>query len=138
MSFSDAPLKDVLMIFSQQSGLNFVASQEIETKKVTVSLENVTPADALEAIVNANGLAYTKKPVRQYFHGLSAEGRAVCARNQVFHLKMRGFPIPRSTSGECDHQRSFHACLLFFEHFHRHDRHDRHFRGFHRPGPGHR
>jgi len=34
---------------------------------VTVSLENVTPADALEAIVNANGLAYTKKPSANIF-----------------------------------------------------------------------
>jgi type II secretory pathway component GspD/PulD (secretin) len=39
MSFDGALLKDVLLLFSQQSGLNFVASQEAESKKVTVRFE---------------------------------------------------------------------------------------------------
>ena len=62
MSFDGALLKDVLLLFSQQSGLNFVASQEAESKKVTVYFENVSPQDALDSIITANGLTYTKKP----------------------------------------------------------------------------
>jgi len=62
MSFDGALLKDVLLLFSQQSGLNFVASQEVESKKVTVYFENVSPKDALSSIVSANGLAFSKKP----------------------------------------------------------------------------
>lgn len=62
MSFDGALLKDVLLLFSQQSGLNFVASQEVESKKVTVYFENVSPKDALNSIVSANGLAFSKKP----------------------------------------------------------------------------
>ncbi len=62
MSFDGALLKDVLLLFSQQSGLNFVASQEVESKKVTVYFENVSPKDALDSIISANGLIYSKKP----------------------------------------------------------------------------
>jgi type IV pilus assembly protein PilQ len=61
MSFDGALLKDVLLLFSQQSGLNFIASQEVESRKVTVYFENVTPRDALDSIVTANGLNYSKK-----------------------------------------------------------------------------
>ncbi len=61
MSFDGALLKDVLLLFSQQSGLNFVASQEAESKKVTVYFENVSPKDALDSIITANGLTYSKK-----------------------------------------------------------------------------
>ncbi len=62
MSFDGALLKDVLLLFSQQSGLNFVASQDTENKKVTVYFENVSPKDALDSIITANGLSYSKKP----------------------------------------------------------------------------
>jgi hypothetical protein len=33
LDFKDADLKDVLKVFSQQSGLNFIASKNIEDKK---------------------------------------------------------------------------------------------------------
>ena len=61
MSFDGALLKDVLLLFSQQSGLNFIASSDVESKKVTVYFENVSPQDALDSIVGANGLTYAKK-----------------------------------------------------------------------------
>ncbi len=62
MSFDGALLKDALLLFSQQSGLNFIASQEVENKKVTVYFEDVSPNDALNAILTANGLTFSKKP----------------------------------------------------------------------------
>lgn len=58
--FAGAELKDVLKAFSQQSGLNFVASQEVENKKVTLFLDNVTVQDALDNIIKANGLRYER------------------------------------------------------------------------------
>ena len=67
MSFDGALLKDVLLLFSQQSGLNFIASQEVESRKVTVYFENVTPKDALQAIVSANGLSYSRPPGSDIF-----------------------------------------------------------------------
>jgi type IV pilus secretin PilQ/predicted competence protein len=61
MDFKDANLKDVLKIFSQQSGLNFIASQEIKDRKVTLYMENVPVNDALNTILTANNLTY-KQP----------------------------------------------------------------------------
>ena len=36
LDFKDADLKDVLKVFSQQSGLNFVADRNIEDKLITL------------------------------------------------------------------------------------------------------
>ncbi|MFH1201948.1 MAG: secretin N-terminal domain-containing protein [Candidatus Omnitrophota bacterium] len=58
MDFQDANLKDVLKIFSQQSGLNFIASEAIMDRKLTLYLDKVSVDEALSKILSANGLAY--------------------------------------------------------------------------------
>ncbi len=58
MDFKDAALIDVLKILSQQSGLNFISSQEVAGKRVTLFLNNVPVEEALERILTANGLTY--------------------------------------------------------------------------------
>ena len=58
MDFKDASLKDVLKIFSQQSGLNFIASQDVQDKKVTMYLDDVPVEVALEQLLTANRLKY--------------------------------------------------------------------------------
>ena len=58
MDFQQAALKDVLKIFSQQAGLNFVATDNIEDKKITLYLDGVTVQDALDSIMKANNLGY--------------------------------------------------------------------------------
>ncbi len=58
MDFQQAALKDVLKIFSQQAGLNFVATDNIEDKKITLYLDGVTVQDALDSIMLANNLSY--------------------------------------------------------------------------------
>lgn len=67
MDFQGASLKDVLKIFSQQAGLNFVASSEIEDKEVTLYLEGVSVQDALDSIMKANNLAYDQAPGSSVF-----------------------------------------------------------------------
>ncbi len=67
MDFKDANLKDVLKIFSIQSGLNFIASEEIEDRTVTLYLENVSAEDALNSILRANNLTYEREPVSEIF-----------------------------------------------------------------------
>ncbi len=62
MDFKEADLKDVLKIFSQQSGLNFIASQSVQSQKVTMYFNNVTVEDALANIVQANSLRYERAP----------------------------------------------------------------------------
>jgi len=58
MDFKDADLRDVLKVFSQQSGLNFVASDQVKDKKITLYFENVKVQDALNRILEANNLKY--------------------------------------------------------------------------------
>ncbi|MBN1404943.1 MAG: hypothetical protein JW946_00300 [Candidatus Omnitrophica bacterium] len=67
MDFQDAPLKDVLKIFSQQAGLNFVAAKDIENKQVTLYLEKISVQDAMDSILGANNLTYEQKPGSSVF-----------------------------------------------------------------------
>nr|MBU1328157.1 hypothetical protein [Candidatus Omnitrophota bacterium] len=67
MDFQDANLKTVLKVFSQQSGLNFIASQNVQDRTVTIYFDNVKIDDALNYIINANNLAYEQKPGTNIF-----------------------------------------------------------------------
>ncbi|MBX3422183.1 MAG: type II secretion system protein GspD [Pirellulaceae bacterium] len=58
IEFDDVPLAEAMRLFSDQSGLNVITSTEAGKTKITVFLKNVSPLDALEAIVKANGLFY--------------------------------------------------------------------------------
>lgn len=58
MDLQDANLKDVLKIFSIQSGLNFIASEAVENKKVTLYLDKVPIKDAMDKLFAANKLIY--------------------------------------------------------------------------------
>ncbi|MBU2222357.1 MAG: hypothetical protein KJ722_07040 [Candidatus Omnitrophica bacterium] len=59
MDFQDANLKDILKIFSIQSGLSFIASDNVKDKKITLYLDKVGIKDAMDKLFMANGLAYT-------------------------------------------------------------------------------
>ncbi|MBI3332774.1 MAG: hypothetical protein HYZ93_01635 [Candidatus Omnitrophica bacterium] len=56
MDVTDAYLEDVLKLLSKQSGLNFVASEEVRAKKVTVYLDQVPVQAAIRTILEANHL----------------------------------------------------------------------------------
>jgi len=58
MDFEGADLKNVLKAFSMQTGINFIASDVVENKKVTVFLSGVSIKMALASILEANGLLY--------------------------------------------------------------------------------
>lgn len=67
MDFKDALLADVLKIFSQQSGLNFIAASDISNKKINLYLDQVPVEEALERILSANSLTYELKPESNIF-----------------------------------------------------------------------
>src|SRR3989338_6468631 len=67
MDFKDAQLSDVLKILSQQSGMNFIASEEISGKVVNIYLDHVSVEEALERILLANNFAYELKPDSNIF-----------------------------------------------------------------------
>ncbi len=67
MDFKDAALTDVLKIFSKQSGLNFVAAQDVSSHKVTLFMENIPVEEALDRVLDANDLTYEMKPGSDVF-----------------------------------------------------------------------
>lgn len=87
MDFQDADLKDVLKIFSQQAGLNFIASQEVEDRKVTLYLDKVSVGDALNNLLKANKLAYEKETASNIFIVKSAPPPVIETITKVYYLK---------------------------------------------------
>ncbi|MBF0484047.1 MAG: secretin and TonB N-terminal domain-containing protein [Candidatus Omnitrophica bacterium] len=67
MDFKKANLNDVLKVFSQQSGMNFIADSTIAEKTVDIFLDKVPVEQALERILAANGLTYELKPGSNIF-----------------------------------------------------------------------
>jgi len=57
---SETPLVDVLEILSEKSGLNIVASTEVEGTIISINLTSTPVEEALNLIVRAAGLGYEK------------------------------------------------------------------------------
>ena len=58
MDLQDASLKDVLKIFSIQSELNFIASDSVKDRKITLYMDNVPIKDAMVKLFKVNKLNY--------------------------------------------------------------------------------
>ncbi|MFA4991820.1 MAG: secretin N-terminal domain-containing protein [Candidatus Omnitrophota bacterium] len=87
MDFQDANLKTVLKIFSQQSGLNFIASQNVQDRTVTIYFDNVKVEDALNYIMNANNLTYEQDPGTNIFIVKESGREAVETVTKIYELK---------------------------------------------------
>lgn len=58
MDLQDASLRNTLKMLSVQSGLNFVASEAVAERKMTLYLDNVRLKDAMDKIFKINNLTY--------------------------------------------------------------------------------
>jgi type IV pilus assembly protein PilQ len=58
LDFKDAGLKDILKIFSIQSGMNFIASEAVQDRTITLYLDNVPVKEAMDKLFKANNLFY--------------------------------------------------------------------------------
>jgi len=90
MEFQDANLKDVLKTFSQQSGINVIASQEIGDRTITLYLEDVTVMDALDQILAASGLTYERPADSQIYivkEQPPAEEPKIVTESRVYRLR---------------------------------------------------
>ncbi len=56
LSFKDANIKEVFGVLSQLSGINFIFDEEIRTQTISVLLEKASFAQAMELIMQMNGL----------------------------------------------------------------------------------
>ena len=67
LDFQDANLKDVLKLFSQQAGINFIASEQVKDRKITLYVDQVTVQDVLNQLMRANNLLYESVPQSNIF-----------------------------------------------------------------------
>ena len=58
MDFKNADLRDVLKVFSMQAGLNFIASETVQERQITLYLDKVPLSQAMDKIFSANNLSY--------------------------------------------------------------------------------
>jgi type IV pilus assembly protein PilQ len=58
MDFKDASLKDILKVFSIQAGMNFIASEAVKDRAITLYLDKVPLELAMDKIFSANNLSY--------------------------------------------------------------------------------
>lgn len=58
MDFKDASLKDILKALSMQSGMNFIASEAVQDRKITLYFDKVPLGEVMDKIFAANNLSY--------------------------------------------------------------------------------
>ncbi len=59
LDFKEAPLSEVLKMFSKQAQRNFIAANDVATKKVTLFMQDVPVEEALTQVLEANDLIYS-------------------------------------------------------------------------------
>ena len=67
LDLEDASLVDVLKMLSQQTGLNFVSTEAVEARTLTLYVEKVPLKEALDVMFKANNLAYDYYPESNMF-----------------------------------------------------------------------
>ncbi|MDD5566211.1 MAG: secretin N-terminal domain-containing protein [Candidatus Omnitrophica bacterium] len=87
MDFQDARLKDILKIFSIQSGLSFIAAEDIEDKLMSLYLDRVSIKDAMDKIFKANNLEYEFDRDSSIFIVRNSGRSPVLTVTKVFRLK---------------------------------------------------
>lgn len=58
LDLKDASLRDVLKMLSVQSGLNFISSEAVADRRITLFLDNVMLKSAMDKIFSVNNLTY--------------------------------------------------------------------------------
>jgi len=87
MDFQDASLKDILKIFSMQSNLNFIASEIVQDRKITLFLDKVSIKEAMDKLFKANNLTYELDPQAKIFIVKDWGKPQVETITRVFYLK---------------------------------------------------
>ena len=83
----DASLVNVLKIISKQSGLSFIASQDVADKKITLYLNKIPLNQALQTVLDANDLTYEMQNDSNVFVVKAKETTAKNLITKVYQLK---------------------------------------------------
>jgi type IV pilus assembly protein PilQ len=92
MDLQDASLKDVLKIFSIQSGLNFISSESVQDRRITLYLDKVPIKEAMEKLFKANNLSYDYDAASNIFIVQYWGDLEIATITKVFKLKYRSVP----------------------------------------------
>jgi type II secretory pathway component GspD/PulD (secretin) len=87
MDFKDAGLKDILKVFSIQAGMNFIASEAVQERKITLYLDKVPLNEAMDKIFSANNLSYELDPKSNIFVVKEWGKMETETVTKVFHLR---------------------------------------------------
>lgn len=89
MEFENASLKNVLKTFSQQTGINVIASGSIAEQPITLYLEEVTVMDAFDQILRAGSLTYDRPLGSEIYivKPVPAEEQAVRTVTRIYRIK---------------------------------------------------
>ena len=87
MDFQDVSLKDILKAFSVQSGLNFIASEAVQDRKITLYLDKVPLDKAMDKLFKANNLSYDLDEEANIFMVKDWGKLQVETITRVFYLK---------------------------------------------------
>jgi len=87
MDFKDADLKDVLKVFSMQSGMNFMSSEAVQDRKITLYLDKVPVGKAMDKLFKANNLSYDLDQEANIFLVKDWGKPEIETVTQVFYLK---------------------------------------------------
>ena len=82
-----ASLVDVLKLLSQQTGINFISTEAIKERKLTLYLENVPLKQAMEMIFKANNLSYDYYPEANIFVIKEMGKPSIELKCKVYYLK---------------------------------------------------
>jgi type II secretory pathway component GspD/PulD (secretin) len=92
MDFKDASLKDILKIFSIQSGLNFIASEALQDRTITLYLDKVPIKGAMDKLFKANNLTYELDEEANIFIVKEWGKPETETITKVYYLKYRSVP----------------------------------------------
>ncbi len=87
MDVTGAYLEDVLKLLSRQAGMNFVASEAVREKKITLYFDEVSISDALDTILKANNLSITSHEGKNLFVITESGASQIPTLTRVYHLK---------------------------------------------------
>lgn len=106
MDFKNASIKDALKIFSQQSGLNFIASEKVKDRTLTLYLDKVSVEDALNTIMSANKLTYELKKDSNIFVVKEDDQPEIETVTKIFPLQYARLGIYKFTEEDDDEESS--------------------------------
>ncbi|UCD15865.1 MAG: hypothetical protein JSV34_02100 [Candidatus Omnitrophota bacterium] len=87
LELEEANLVDVLKMFSQYSGLNFVSTEAVRDRTLTLYMEEVPLREAMDIIFKANNLTYEYYPEAKIFIVKEMGKPTIELKTKVYKLK---------------------------------------------------